>query len=179
MYDGSSPAQGAEYTATFNNCSGTCDKTTGKVTINNWQNTSHVASHASVKISALYNGETYTKTVNLDWNVYVFKLAFNQSVINLDNRQSLVGRVYVDDVLRQTLDNDLFVRYSIDEKNPIVVTYSNGSFTIPTTSVTKNVTVELVYTDSDGKETVFDREVIGCVKNGENAAYYQIDANHR
>ena len=72
MYDGSSPAQGAEYTATFNNCSGTCNKTTGKVTINNWQNTSHVASHASVKISALYNGETYTKTVNLDWNVYVF-----------------------------------------------------------------------------------------------------------
>lgn len=179
MYDGSSPAQGAEYTATFNNCSGTCDKTTGKVTINNWQNTSHVASHASVKISALYNGETYTKTVNLDWNVYVFKLAFNQSVINLDNRQSLVGRVYVDDVLRQTLDSDLSVRYSIDEKNPVVVTYSNGSFAIPTTSVTKNITVELVYTDPDGKETVFDREVIGCVKNGENAAYYQIDANHR
>lgn len=182
LYDGLSEAIGETYSAQFINCEGTCDAETGVVTVDSFDKYM-LGEDPNVVITASYKGSEYKKTFIIRRNVSNWKLKLDHTVINIDDPKAINGYLEVDGVRWTTFGtNKLSIKYIINDGTEQDVEYnSDKSFTISADvikTIESHITF-LLYNEEGEEPYMMDKETIGVVKNGENAQYYQIDANHR
>lgn len=170
LYEGDSIVSPDRYEYDFIGCEGT--GVDGNVTVTKLNN-----DLGNVKITAIYKDVEYSKTFKLIKTRSKWELRLDQNVINVDNVKPIVAKLFIDGTFKEQ-PSGVNIQYFIDNNTTAAASVTTtGQFTIPVETVqqvTKYLRIN-VYAE----DIIVEAESIGVVKNGADAEYYQIDANHR